>query len=91
MASREPNSAKGTRGIDTMRGEVMKAYPYIRAWGIALKSMNPYIEWQIKLAAKDDAPERAVFRDMEDKWITIDDCVPGTQERIEEIVKGFDS
>lgn len=48
-------------------------YPYIYAWGKNLGSFNYYIQEQINLAEKENAPERAIYRRDTGEWIIIDE------------------
>ena len=58
-------------------------YLYIRAWGRALGSMGYYVQGEIAKAQAANAPERAVyFSPGQQRWITIDECVPETQAAI---------
>ena len=47
-------------------------YPYIRAWGRLLGSMEYYIDDQIALARKEGAPADATFRS-DFGWHTVDE------------------
>lgn len=56
-------------------------YPAIQAWGEMMVSNQSYIDAQIALAVRDNAPELAIFRqDDSDKWHTLDEVAnPQTQ------------
>ena len=50
-------------------------YEHIVLWGRYLGSADYYINDQILLAAKDKAPENAIYKDNDGKWHTFDDVV----------------
>lgn len=64
-------------------------YPYIRAWGICLHSMDYYIRHEIEVAQIQNAPEKAVYRNADGSWVTLDQCVPETQAEIEMIISAY--
>jgi hypothetical protein len=49
------------------------SYPYIRAWGQMMRSSNFYIEDQIALARKENAPLDATWRGLNGKWHCLSD------------------
>ena len=48
-------------------------YDYIRAWGTYLHSFNNYIQIQIDLARKENAPFDAIYRNEDGTWSTFQD------------------
>ena len=64
-------------------------YIYIRAWHRMTGSFDYYIEAQVDKARADKAPETAVYYDRHDRkrWVTIEECAAGTQERIKAYIK----
>lgn len=60
-------------------------YPYIRAWGLLLKSPNFYVEHVVKQAQNDNAPKRAVYKRAIGTWRTLDECNKELQDTIEKI------
>lgn len=60
-------------------------YIYIRAWGIMMGSNSDYIDGEIELAKKDNAPETAIFK--REDWHTYETITsPETKTRVQEIV-----
>jgi hypothetical protein len=53
-----------------MKGQKMPKfnYPYVRAWEQMMRSNEFYIEDQIALARKENAPEDAMWRGKSGKW-----------------------
>lgn len=49
-------------------------YRYIQSWGHMMGSQQWYIDGQIELAKKDNAPETATFKRDNGTWATIEDC-----------------
>jgi len=47
-----------------------KVYRNIRVWGKLTGSRQYYIDAQVKLAEKDNAPETAVYRGSDGVWVT---------------------
>ena len=63
-------------------------YIYIRAWGKMTGSFGYYIERQVNRAIDDKAPENAVYySSYEKRWITLDECNPNTQKRVNDWVE----
>jgi len=58
-------------------------YPYIRAWGAMLRSLPRYIEQQVERATHEAAPERAIYRQDDGTWATVDQVHPSTQAALE--------
>jgi hypothetical protein len=48
-------------------------YPYIWAWGKRMGSNDYYMENEEELAAQEEAPRTAIFRDSEGVWSTVDE------------------
>lgn len=63
--------------------DTVKEYLFIQVWGDALRSTQDFIDDQIVLARAENAPERAVYRDANGRWVTVDDCVPRTRSTME--------
>jgi hypothetical protein len=53
--------------------ENRKKYPFICAWGARLGSFQYYIDGEIERAMFDRASTRAIYKDNNGKWHTIDD------------------
>ena len=47
-----------------------KQYYYISAWGYIMNSMTYYVKQEIKKAQEEDAPDDAIYRNNDGKWIT---------------------
>lgn len=64
-------------------------YIYIRAWHRMTGSFDYYIEAQVEKARADKAPETAVYfsRYEGNRWITLEECAPGTQERVKAFIR----
>lgn len=46
----------------------MKNYPYVRAWGAMLRLSSYYIDDQVALARKENAPQDAMWRSVTGRW-----------------------
>jgi len=56
------------------RGIPISDYPFIRAWGAFLHSMQYYIDDEVRRARADGAPQRAIYRSaVSGIWHTIDE------------------
>ena len=58
----------GPRG---KRPPILK-HKYVYAWGRYMDSKDYYIQDQLDLAEKDNAPENAIFKRREGDWATMD-------------------
>lgn len=65
-------------------------YIFIRAWHRMSGSFDYYIEALVEKAKAEKAPETAVYFSRDRKrWITIEECVPGTQDRVKAYIKKY--
>ena len=55
-------------------------YLHLRAWSIRLASFDNYIHQQQEIAAMDNAPLNAIYRDVDGTWITF---IPNPQVKLE--------
>ena len=57
-----------------LRKTLNEQYPYIRAWGMTLKSFDYYIMNEQQKAARLGAPYNACYYDIDkQRWVTIND------------------
>ena len=65
-------------------------YQFVVAWGRFLGSMNYYIQGQVDKARAEKAPERAIYRQDDGTWATIDQVrSPLTRDTIIKMVEGM--
>lgn len=50
-------------------------YRYIRAWGVYLGTRRYYVRQAQMWASLERAPERAIYKDADDVWKTVDDIM----------------
>jgi hypothetical protein len=60
-----------------------KVYPYIKAWGRMMQSYDYYINGQVELAQKENAPQDAIYRGSDGTWSRFGDIVAeDTKQRV---------
>lgn len=52
-------------------------YHWIREWGKLLGSHDEYIDRQVEKARRDNAPENAIYKSNDGRWVTTDDVTSG--------------
>lgn len=73
---------------DTNMAKQPQDYKHIAAWGGLLRSSDHYIRSEQLKALRDGAPLDAIYYDdlTEHRWITIEECVEATKQRIANIL-----
>jgi hypothetical protein len=61
-------------------------YNLIRAWAKYMGSRDPYVRILLSKAIATNAPENAIFCNLDGTWATLDGCVPEVRTKIESIV-----
>lgn len=73
--------------METNIKQLRERYPAIVAWGRMMGSMDYYIDSQVLLAAKENAPENATFKG-DGEWRTVNTIAsPETKLMIENYLK----
>lgn len=68
----------------------MKNYPYIRAWGMMLGSIQSFIEYEVGKAERTNAPQTAIYQNQNGDWVTFEEIqFADTRERIAALVEGM--
>jgi len=74
--------------MDKRFDQLKKKYPYVYAWGKLMGSYNYYIENQMELAEKENAPKNATFRKDNGGWNTTTHLQPHTIAELNEYIAG---
>tara|TARA_R100000789_G_scaffold91003_1_gene88840 strand:+ start:91 stop:318 length:228 start_codon:yes stop_codon:yes gene_type:complete len=57
-------------------------YLHIKVWGIKLGSLPGYVNREMKLACKANAPVDVIYRDTDDNWIDLSDGHPDVRKEV---------
>jgi hypothetical protein len=71
-AINEARTQKETKRMNGSKNRRGLPYPYIRAWGHYMGSMSHYIQDQLRQAAEENAPQNAIYKQGDGKWLTVD-------------------
>ncbi len=70
---------------------IMKSdYKYLRAWCMMMGSFPEWVEAQVERAKRENAPETAVYRNNDGRWVTFDEVKSHTaRQRVYVIVQSL--